>query len=107
MRQPLGVVAGITPPNFPAMIPLGKAGPALAAGNAFVLKPSERDPSVPVRLAELFIEEIFGPVLCIVRANDFEEAFRLPDEHVYGNSAAIFTRNGLRTAGSPTASESA
>lgn len=56
MRQPLGVVAGITPFNFPAMIPLWKAGPALAAGNAFVLKPSERDPSVPVRLAELFIE---------------------------------------------------
>ncbi len=56
MRQPLRVVAGITPFNFPAMIPLWKAGPALAAGNAFVLKPSERDPSVPVRLAELFVE---------------------------------------------------
>ena len=56
MRQPLGVVAGITPFNFPAMIPLWKAGPALAAGNAFILKPSERDPSVPVRLAELFLE---------------------------------------------------
>lgn len=56
MRQPLGVVAGITPFNFPAMIPLWKAGPALACGNAFVLKPSERDPSVPLRLAELFLE---------------------------------------------------
>ncbi|MGP6170306.1 CoA-acylating methylmalonate-semialdehyde dehydrogenase [Microbacterium sp. A196] len=56
MRQPLGVVAGITPFNFPAMIPLWKIGPAIAAGNAFVLKPSERDPSVPVRLAELFLE---------------------------------------------------
>ena len=56
VRQPLGVVAGITPFNFPAMIPLWKAGPALACGNAFVLKPSERDPSVPVRLAELFTE---------------------------------------------------
>jgi len=56
LRQPLGVVAGITPFNFPAMIPLWKAGPALACGNAFILKPSERDPSVPVRLAELFIE---------------------------------------------------
>ncbi|MBF6487578.1 CoA-acylating methylmalonate-semialdehyde dehydrogenase [Nocardia otitidiscaviarum] len=56
MRQPLGVVAGITPFNFPAMIPLWKAGPALACGNAFVLKPSERDPSVPLRLAELFVE---------------------------------------------------
>ena len=56
MRQPLGVVAGITPFNFPAMIPLWKAGPALACGNAFVLKPSERDPSVPVELAKLFLE---------------------------------------------------
>jgi malonate-semialdehyde dehydrogenase (acetylating)/methylmalonate-semialdehyde dehydrogenase len=56
LRQPLGVVAGITPFNFPAMIPLWKAGPALACGNAFILKPSERDPSVPVRLAELFGE---------------------------------------------------
>jgi malonate-semialdehyde dehydrogenase (acetylating)/methylmalonate-semialdehyde dehydrogenase len=56
LRQPLGVVAGITPFNFPAMIPLWKAGPALACANAFILKPSERDPSVPVRLAELFLE---------------------------------------------------
>ncbi|RMI31397.1 CoA-acylating methylmalonate-semialdehyde dehydrogenase [Nocardia stercoris] len=54
MRQPLGVVAAITPFNFPAMIPLWKLGPALACGNAVVLKPSERDPSVPLRLAELF-----------------------------------------------------
>ncbi|PQZ89059.1 methylmalonate-semialdehyde dehydrogenase (CoA acylating) [Arthrobacter sp. MYb227] len=56
MRQPLGVVAGITPFNFPAMIPLWKAGPAIASGNAYILKPSERDPSVPLRLAELFTE---------------------------------------------------
>ena len=56
MRQPLGVVAGITPFNFPAMIPLWKMGPAIAAGNSFILKPSERDPSVPLRIAELFME---------------------------------------------------
>mgnify|MGYP003450584473 FL=1 len=56
MRQPLGVVAGITPFNFPAMIPLWKLGPALASGNAFILKPSERDPSMPLRIAELFLE---------------------------------------------------
>lgn len=61
LRQPLGVVAGITPFNFPAMIPLWKAGPALACGNAFILKPSERDPSVPVRLAELFVEAGLPP----------------------------------------------
>tara|TARA_R110002072_G_scaffold111758_2_gene240027 strand:- start:3354 stop:4946 length:1593 start_codon:yes stop_codon:yes gene_type:complete len=53
MRQPLGVVAGITPFNFPAMIPLWKMGPALASGNAMILKPSERDPSVPMMIAEL------------------------------------------------------
>jgi malonate-semialdehyde dehydrogenase (acetylating)/methylmalonate-semialdehyde dehydrogenase len=56
MRQPLGVVAGITPFNFPAMIPLWKCAPAIACGNAFILKPSERDPSVPMRIAELFIK---------------------------------------------------
>ncbi|NBN62846.1 CoA-acylating methylmalonate-semialdehyde dehydrogenase [Pannonibacter tanglangensis] len=56
MRQPLGVVAGITPFNFPAMIPMWKFCPAIAAGNAFILKPSERDPSVPLMLAELMLE---------------------------------------------------
>jgi malonate-semialdehyde dehydrogenase (acetylating)/methylmalonate-semialdehyde dehydrogenase len=56
MRQPLGVVAGITPFNFPAMIPMWKFAPAIACGNAFVLKPSERDPSVPLLLAELMVE---------------------------------------------------
>ena len=61
LRQPLGVVAGITPFNFPAMIPLWKAGPAIACGNAFILKPSERDPSVPLRLAELFLEAGLPP----------------------------------------------
>jgi malonate-semialdehyde dehydrogenase (acetylating)/methylmalonate-semialdehyde dehydrogenase len=56
MRQPLGVVAGITPFNFPAMIPMWKFAPAIACGNAFILKPSERDPSVPMRLGELMLE---------------------------------------------------
>ena len=56
MRQPLGVAAGITPFNFPAMIPMWKFCPAIAAGNAFILKPSERDPSVPLMLAELMKE---------------------------------------------------
>ncbi|MDP2734415.1 MAG: CoA-acylating methylmalonate-semialdehyde dehydrogenase [Hoeflea sp.] len=56
LRQPLGVVAGITPFNFPAMIPMWKFCPAIAAGNAFILKPSERDPSVPLMLAELMSE---------------------------------------------------
>lgn len=56
MRQPVGVVAGITPFNFPAMIPMWKFAPAITCGNAFILKPSERDPSVPVMLAELMLE---------------------------------------------------
>jgi malonate-semialdehyde dehydrogenase (acetylating)/methylmalonate-semialdehyde dehydrogenase len=56
MRQPLGVVAGITPFNFPAMIPMWMFGVAIACGNTFICKPSEKDPSVPLRLAELFME---------------------------------------------------
>ncbi|MEE2691989.1 MAG: CoA-acylating methylmalonate-semialdehyde dehydrogenase [Pseudomonadota bacterium] len=56
MRQPLGVVAGITPFNFPAMIPMWMFGVAIACGNAFINKPSEKDPSVPLRLAELMME---------------------------------------------------
>ena len=56
MRQPIGVGAGITPFNFPAMIPMWMFGVAIACGNAFILKPSEKDPGVPLRLAELFME---------------------------------------------------
>ncbi len=56
MRQPLGVTAGITPFNFPAMIPMWMFGVSIACGNTFILKPSEKDPSVPMRLAELFLE---------------------------------------------------
>ena len=56
MRVPLGIGAGITPFNFPAMIPMWMFGVAIACGNAFILKPSERDPSVPVRLAELMLQ---------------------------------------------------
>ncbi len=56
MRQPLGVCAGITPFNFPAMIPMWMFGIAIAVGNSFILKPSEKDPTVPVKLAELMME---------------------------------------------------
>jgi malonate-semialdehyde dehydrogenase (acetylating) / methylmalonate-semialdehyde dehydrogenase len=55
MRLPVGICAGITPFNFPGMIPMWMFGPAIATGNAFILKPSERDPSLPVRLAELML----------------------------------------------------
>jgi malonate-semialdehyde dehydrogenase (acetylating)/methylmalonate-semialdehyde dehydrogenase len=60
-REPLGVVAGVTPFNFPAMIPMWMFGPAIAAGNAFILKPSERAPSVPFRLAVLMLEAGLPP----------------------------------------------
>ena len=56
IRQPLGVVTGITPFNFPAMVPMWMFGNAIACGNAFVLKPSEKDPSASVYLAELWKE---------------------------------------------------
>ena len=61
LRKPLGVVAGITPFNFPAMIPMWMFGMAISTGNACILKPSEKDPSVPMRLTELFVEA-GGPV---------------------------------------------
>ncbi|HQT67040.1 MAG: methylmalonate-semialdehyde dehydrogenase (CoA acylating) [Rhodospirillales bacterium 20-60-12] len=83
VRQPLGVVAGITPFNFPAMIPLWKAAPAIACGNAFILKPSERDPSVPLRLAELFIEAGLPPGIFNVVNGDKEAVdVLLTDPHV-------------------------
>ncbi len=56
IRQPVGVVAGITPFNFPAMVPMWMFGPAIACGNTFVLKPSEKDPSASLYLAELLAE---------------------------------------------------
>ena len=56
MRQPVGVAAGITPFNFPAMIPMWMFGVAIATGCTFILKPSEKDPGVPLRLAELMME---------------------------------------------------
>jgi len=56
MRQPIGVAAGITPFNFPGMIPMWMFGVAIACGNSFILKPSEKDPGLPIRLGELMME---------------------------------------------------
>ena len=81
MRQPLGVVAGITPFNFPAMIPMWKFGPALACGNAFILKPSERDPGVPLRLAELMIEAGLPAGILNVVNGDKESVDAILDDH--------------------------
>ncbi len=72
MRQPLGVVSGITPFNFPAMIPMWKFCPAIAAGNAFILKPSERNPSVPMMLANLMLEAGLPPGILQVLNGDKE-----------------------------------
>jgi malonate-semialdehyde dehydrogenase (acetylating)/methylmalonate-semialdehyde dehydrogenase len=72
MRVPLGIGAGITPFNFPAMIPMWMFGVAIACGNAFLLKPSERDPSVPVRLAELMLEAGAPPGILQVVHGDKE-----------------------------------
>ncbi len=72
MRQPLGVVAAVTPFNFPGMIPLQKIAPAIACGNALVLKPSERNPGVPLRLAELLIEAGLPPGVMNVVNGDKE-----------------------------------
>src|SRR5437667_288317 len=168
LRQPLGVVAGITPFNFPCMVPCWMFPVALACGNSFILKPSERDPSPSIFMAEraralkikngmaldaemgpvvtrqaleriegyigvglgegatlvvdgrghrvdghengfftggtlfdhvtpdmcIYKEEIFGPVLCCVRAKDFAEAVQLVNAHEYGNGVACYTRDG-------------
>jgi malonate-semialdehyde dehydrogenase (acetylating)/methylmalonate-semialdehyde dehydrogenase len=80
MRQPLGVVAGITPFNFPAMIPLWKLSPAIACGNAFILKPSERCPGVPLRLAELFAEAGGPPGVLNVVNGDKEAVDAILDD---------------------------
>ena len=80
LRQPLGVVAGITPFNFPAMIPMWKFAPAIACGNAFILKPSERDPSVPMRLGELMIEAGLPPGILNVVNGDKEAVDTLLDD---------------------------
>ncbi len=83
MRQPLGVVAGITPFNFPAMIPLWKCAPAIAVGNAFILKPSERDPGVPMRIAELFIKAGLPPgILNVVNGDKVAVDTLLTDARV-------------------------
>jgi malonate-semialdehyde dehydrogenase (acetylating)/methylmalonate-semialdehyde dehydrogenase len=80
MRQPLGVVAGITPFNFPAMIPLWKCAPAIACGNAFILKPSERDPGVPMMIAELLLEAGLPPGILNVVNGDKEAVDAILDD---------------------------
>ncbi len=80
MRQPLGVVAGITPFNFPAMIPMWMFGVAIACGNCFINKPSEKDPSVPLRLSELFLEAGGPPGVLQVVNGDKEAVDAILDD---------------------------
>jgi len=80
LRQPLGVVAGITPFNFPAMIPMWMFGVAIACGNTFINKPSEKDPGVPLRLAELFLEAGGPPGVLNVVNGDKEAVDAILDD---------------------------
>src|ERR1700723_504380 len=75
-----GVGAGITPFNFPAMIPMWKFAPAIACGNAFILKPSERDPGVPMALAALMIEAGLPPGILNVVNGDKEAVDAILDD---------------------------
>lgn len=84
MRQPISIGAGITPFNFPGMIPLWMSAIAIATGNAFIIKPSERDPSVPVRLAELFIEAGLPEGICQVVHGDKEMVDAILDHPAIG-----------------------
>ena len=84
MRQPIGIAAGITPFNFPAMIPMWKFCPALVCGNAFILKPSERDPSVPLMLGELMLEAGAPPGILNVVNGDKEAVDAILDDEDIG-----------------------
>ncbi len=79
LRQPLGVVAGVTPFNFPAMVPLWMLPIALVCGNSFILKPSERDPSASLLLAELLAEAGLPDGVCNVLQGDKEAVDGLLD----------------------------
>ncbi|HQS69392.1 MAG: methylmalonate-semialdehyde dehydrogenase (CoA acylating) [Novosphingobium sp. 28-62-57] len=83
-RQPIGIGAGITPFNFPGMIPLWMSAIAIATGNAFIIKPSERDPTLPVRLAELFIEAGLPEGICQVVHGDKEMVDAILDHPAIG-----------------------
>jgi malonate-semialdehyde dehydrogenase (acetylating) / methylmalonate-semialdehyde dehydrogenase len=87
MRQPLGVCAGITPFNFPAMVPMWMFPVAIACGNSFVLKPSEKDPSCPLRLAELMLEAGAPPgVLNVINGDKEAVDTLLTDPRVHAVS---------------------
>lgn len=92
IRQPLGVCVGISPFNFPAMVPAWMFASAIACGNTFILKPSEQDPSTPVRLAELFMEAgLPKGVLNIVQGQKDVVERLMTHEHVKAVTAVAST----------------
>ena len=95
MRQALGVCAGVTPFNFPAMIPMWMFAPAIACGNAFILKPSERDPSVPLMLAEL-MEQAGLPKGILQVVNGDKEAVDAIIDHDVIQSLALLVPHQSR-----------
>ena len=95
IRQPVGVVAGITPFNFPAMVPLWMYPVAIACGNTFVLKPSERNPSVAMRIAELASEAgLPDGVLNVVNGNKVAVDTLITDKNVSAISFVGSTKIG-------------
>ena len=83
LKQPIGIAVGITPFNFPAMIPMWKFCPAIACGNAFILKPSEKNPSVPIMLAKLFTEAgLPDGVLQVINGDKATVDTLIEDKHV-------------------------
>ncbi len=112
IRQPVGIGAGITPFNFPGMIPMWMFAPAIACGNAFILKPSERDPSLPIRLAELMIEAgLPAGILNVVNGDKSAVDALLTDPDIGAISLSVPRRSRAmsmarqhRTASAPSAS---
>jgi malonate-semialdehyde dehydrogenase (acetylating)/methylmalonate-semialdehyde dehydrogenase len=95
IRQPVGVVAGITPFNFPAMVPMWMHPVAIACGNTFILKPSERDPSVAIRIAELATEAgLPNGVLNVVNGDKEAVDVLLTDERIAAISFVGSTQIG-------------
>ena len=100
LRQPIGVCAGITPFNFPAMIPLWMFPMAIATGNTFVLKPSEKDPSCALRLAELMMEAGAPPgVLNVLNGDKVSVDTLLHDPRVQAIARAAREALGLMNEG--------
>jgi len=101
VRQPLGVVAGITPFNFPAMVPMWMFGNAIACGNTFILKPSEKDPSAALLMAELLAEAGVPAGVFTVVQGDRVAVDRLLEHPASPRSASSAARRSRGTSTRP------